>query len=83
MGCIFFKSSKVTGKYLLTFVLFLTATVAKAEEDYVEKSFSPVYSYIIVGGLFVSAIVIYSIFKKIDDKKKKIVLLYFKLSHSF
>ncbi len=76
MNCFVSKSRKIAGKHLLTLVLLFSAGAAKAEEDYVEKSFNPIYSYIIVGGLFVAAIVIYSVFKKIDDKKKKKIAQY-------
>ena len=67
----FILSKKASSKHILVLALLLVSQVAKAEEDYVEKSFNPMYSYIIVAALFVTAIVIYSIFKRIDDKKKK------------
>jgi hypothetical protein len=70
-----FSSIKRLTFSLVGVAAFLSAQAQKEEfgmsDGPVNSDFKPVYSYLILGGVFVLAIVIFLIFKKLEKPKKR------------
>lgn len=72
------KKLEILKRLIFTFLgiaTFLSAQAQKEEfgmsDGPVDTSFKPVYSYLILGGVFIFAVVIYLLFKRFEKPKKK------------